>query len=67
MPVYEYRCTDCEKTFEQLVRSQSQKIECPTCGREHVSRVFSTFAVGASTEKGPRCESPQPGCGRCWS
>lgn len=71
MPVYEYRCGDCSTTFEKLIRTADQKPgACPSCGREQISRVFSTFAVGATTttsssSSAPRCETPRPGCGHC--
>ena len=68
MPVYEYRCAECEKTFEKLIRSEGQAVgSCPSCGHERVNRVFSTFAVGAQGAPAPRCENPRPGCGRCAS
>jgi putative FmdB family regulatory protein len=67
MPVYEYRCADCSTTFEKLIRNSEQKPgACPSCGKEQVSRVFSTFAVNvAASSSAPRCENPRPGCGRC--
>ncbi len=73
MPVYEYRCSDCSHTFEKLIRTSGQKPgACPSCGREEVTRVFSTFAVGTTTTSSsaasmPPCGNPQGGCGRCVS
>ena len=31
MPMYEYRCLDCEEEFEELVRSVDEEVECPEC------------------------------------
>lgn len=34
MPIYEYNCEKCGKTFEKLIRASDgdKKIECPDCG-----------------------------------
>jgi putative FmdB family regulatory protein len=44
MPIYEYRCLDCERTFEALVRSGHDDAECPTCSGNHLTREMSVFA-----------------------
>jgi len=51
MPLYEYRCEDCETTFEQLVaaRDRDNGAVCPDCGSKQVQRLISTFAVGKSS------------------
>lgn len=52
MPIYEYVCEDCETTYERLVRSSSERIECPRCGSRRKQLQFSTFSSpnGAATE-----------------
>ncbi len=68
MPIFEFRCSDCEKTVELLLRNSDQKPgACPSCGREHLTRVFSAFAVGKNLPEVGRCGNPIPsgGCGRC--
>jgi len=61
MPLYEYRCDSCQQTFERLVHSSEDVVECPTCSSREVKRQLSTFAVGAS-----RAGETMPGpCGRC--
>jgi putative FmdB family regulatory protein len=46
MPIFEYHCTDCGQTFEDLVLSrQSEPSACKECGGMHVERVHSTFAA----------------------
>ncbi|MBI4307463.1 MAG: zinc ribbon domain-containing protein [Chloroflexi bacterium] len=51
MPIYEYMCPDCRKTFE-VMRSVSQSSDaapCPTChqsGRRVLS-LFASFSKGA--------------------
>jgi|HubBroStandDraft_6_1064221.scaffolds.fasta_scaffold360128_2 putative FmdB family regulatory protein len=45
MPIYEYRCTDCEVSFEALVRpGHLDDAECPHCNGHQLSREMSTFA-----------------------
>ncbi len=46
MPVYEYRCVDCTRSFEKLVplAANGDSVECPQCGRKAVKQ-FSTFAA----------------------
>jgi len=66
MPIYEYRCEDCGTKFEKLVRRQSESngVECPSCGQKHLKQELSTFAAhsGGSSRAGdmPVCPS-----GRC--
>lgn len=80
MPMYEFDCVDCHKTFEELVLAGSAETEiaCPSCASRHVSRRLSAFAVGASSSFGS-AQSPSEssagsscasgGCcsgGNCW-
>ena len=46
MPIYEYRCQECDARFDKFVRSMSAEadVTCPTCGGNQVQRGFSTFA-----------------------
>ena len=51
MPMYEYRCDACGRTFEEL-RSSSEAdaaIECPSCESRRTSRKLSRFASGAGS------------------
>ncbi len=47
MPLYEFDCPGCGRTFEKLVRSASavDQVVCPLCGNQHVKKKLSTFAV----------------------
>lgn len=46
MPIFEFVCDDCEKPFEELVRSASavDTVACPSCGSGQVKKKISTFA-----------------------
>lgn len=64
MPLYEYRCEDCDHRFEILQRigEGSDGLTCPDCGEEHLVKQFSTFAA-AGTEGGMSAGStPAGGC-----
>ncbi|MEI6646383.1 MAG: zinc ribbon domain-containing protein [bacterium] len=47
MPIYEYTCHACQKTFEHLARTLSDKPkECPACGnKKKLVKQFSSFAA----------------------
>jgi len=53
MPLYEYKCDECQNRFEELI-SGDQKVVCPKCGSEKVNKLLSTFAAAG----GNTCGSP---------
>jgi len=46
MPIYEFSCSTCDRSFEELVRSAeaTNEVVCPKCGSQHVKRKISLFA-----------------------
>ncbi len=54
MPLYEYRCPQCNYRFEKLRRMQDadRDIQCPQCRCEQVERQLSTFAAGGCAPSG---------------
>ncbi|MCJ7813136.1 zinc ribbon domain-containing protein [bacterium] len=52
MPVYEYRCGDCQKRSSIFFRSLQDKIRpvCPFCNHGNLNRIFSRFAMVRSEE-----------------
>jgi putative FmdB family regulatory protein len=66
MPIYEYRCDDCGTKFEKLVRrsTETDGLECPSCGQKHLQQEHSTFAAHAG---GASKSAEMPSCpsGRC--
>lgn len=46
MPIYEFVCKECTKSFEDLVLSASRidEVVCPVCGSRQVKKKMSTFA-----------------------
>lgn len=67
MPIVEFRCDKCEKTFEELVREASSKagVECPSCKSRSVSRQFSVFAARGGPIAKEKSPASMGGCGRC--
>jgi len=46
MPVYDYHCKDCHKTFEQtltLHEHDSNQIRCPRCGSKKIEQNAAAF------------------------
>ncbi len=43
MPIYEFRCLDCQHVFELLELKKEERMEakCPQCGCESFERVLS--------------------------
>jgi putative FmdB family regulatory protein len=52
MPIYEYRCNNCNSLFSTLVRSWKETgfSSCPKCGSNDTVRTVSTFAYHKSTQ-----------------
>lgn len=64
MPIYEYVCEECGKSFEHLARSmasRNEKVACPACSSAKTERKMSVFAVAAAQEK----PAPMAGPGAC--
>ncbi len=63
MPIYEYRCEECDHRFEIIQRlgADAGGLTCPGCGTPRLEKVFSTFA--ASTQ-GSTAEPASGGCGQ---
>jgi putative FmdB family regulatory protein len=55
MPIYEYRCKQCEGEFEKYVPGATTAVACPTCASDQVMRKLSVFGlktVGAVPSSG---------------
>jgi len=69
MPIYEYKCSDCESEFEILVRGEDgKKLNCPQCGSENIDRLFSSFgfSMGSSSQTSVSSSSSSV-CSACTS
>ncbi|WP_461209815.1 FmdB family zinc ribbon protein [Desulfocurvus sp. DL9XJH121] len=46
MPIYEYRCKECEQIFEEWQKSHEDlKVNCPVCGAEAERIISNTSFV----------------------
>ena len=63
MPIFEYSCDDCGTKFEKLVRrsAEADAVRCPSCGQDHLTTEYSTFAAHAHGSKAE--VQPMGGCG----
>jgi len=60
MPIYEYACAACGKSFEELIvrKSDEAEVACPACKGRRVSRLLSRTAAargGGSGSGGASC------------
>jgi putative FmdB family regulatory protein len=52
MPIYEYRCHQCENEFSQLFLNtrKARKVRCKFCGSPDLKRLISSFSVHQTEE-----------------
>ncbi len=64
MPIYEYRCEECDHRFEIIQRlgASSDGLTCPGCGAPRLEKMFSTFAAAAT--QGSTAEPASASCGQ---
>ncbi len=70
MPLYEYRCTDCDHRFEALVPAgRADLTGCPSCGAEQARRLLSVFSAPRAASGVGAAAAPSGGCcgGACGS
>jgi putative FmdB family regulatory protein len=50
MPIYEFKCLECEEFFELLVmgKKEGEETKCPKCGAQSFERVLSTTSFVTS-------------------
>ncbi len=76
MPIYEYRCRDCDATFEALVRDDVA-VFCPHCGGSSLEKLISAPFISSGRTTRPvghtccgreeRCDAPPCSEGSaCW-
>lgn len=50
MPIYEYRCSSCQKIFQHLVlrKGEESGLSCPDCGERQLERLISRVVYHVS-------------------
>lgn len=68
MPIYEYKCNNCNKKFEYFHKSikSEEHVTCPQCNSSEIKKVFSKFAASVGGTDSfdsyqPSCNSSAPG------
>jgi len=68
MPIFEYKCANCDHSFELLLRSKETP-ECPRCGSKKLVKLMSRFNSNISGGKealGGTCSTCSGGtCSTC--
>ena len=73
MPIYEYKCNNCDHKFEILHRSitKVEDVNCPKCKSAEIKKMLSTFsasfngggyAKGYSYTQSSKCDTGGGGC-----
>ena len=71
MPLFEYKCSDCNNRFEILHKSVNniEGVECPECHSIDVKKLLSTFSAAGLSASGSNysladdnCETGNCGC-----
>ena len=72
MPIFEFKCSDCEEFFEVIVMgSDDGSVNCPKCKSQEFQRVVSktNYAMGSSTgsnrSQGVETQERQCSSGSC--
>lgn len=63
MPIYEYRCNECEREFEKYVPSARSAVACPACRSARITRRLSV--LGARSAGGAFATGGMSGGGGC--
>ncbi len=54
MPIHEYQCGKCGRTFEVLLRSRADSPkQCPKCGAPGPEKIFSVFSATVAKKEAP--------------
>ena len=65
MPIYEYRCKQCEREFEKYVPAAATAVACPACASEQVMRKLSVFGLKTVGALSSDMSSGMSGGGGC--
>jgi len=63
MPIYEFRCATCDKTFEKLSSMSETSAPCPSCGAD-CAKAISIPSPG-QVASGPSASGPPPCAETC--
>ncbi len=58
MPIYEYKCEDCDTRFEALVMGSAAEPESCDCGSHSIAKVYSRFSAKSANGSPEACATP---------
>ncbi len=64
MPILQYKCSDCGKRFEELVKVFSDEVFCPDC-KAKCERDYSGEVYSSTGKKVVKCSGNCKTCGGC--
>ena len=64
MPILQYTCKKCKKSFEELVKKYDEPVKCPTCGGD-AERCYSGQMFSATGKQAKKCSGNCKTCGGC--
>ncbi len=65
MRLYDFRCNDCNRVFEELV-SAGEEVRCPACSSTRVTQQLSAFAIGRSGSVASSAATERSSGGGCF-
>ena len=71
MPIYEFKCLNCQGCFELLIMNKNETIEmvCPKCSSEELERILScthySMTGGSQSGQGIRTQTRTCSSGSC--
>lgn len=45
MPLFDFKCMDCQHIWEQLIKNKDKKIICPKCDSKNIEKMVSNFSI----------------------
>ncbi len=53
MPIYDFKCRECGKVSEVLIRGAEEPPRCPDCGSDDLERLMSSPNMVRTTTRAP--------------
>ncbi len=59
MPLYEYKCSDCDTKFDVLHKStvNTEEVTCPKCNSNRSKKLISSFSASVSSDSTGSCST----------
>lgn len=65
MPIYEFKCLNCDHDFEELCSMGSNSVKCPLCASLETKRKVSVFSAKSTGSEGTKSIASGHSCGTC--